>query len=102
MIYYYDVTKENIKEHNPSWPKIPDHPYRKLIIRVSGSGKTNWLFSLMRQQPGIDDIYLYAKDPYEAKYQLSIRKRKDVGTKFLMILKLLVNAQIVWMIFMKT
>ena len=56
----------------------------------------------MRQQPGIDDIYLYAKDPYEAKYQLSIRKRKDVGTKFLMILKLLVNAQIVWMIFMKT
>ena len=56
----------------------------------------------MRQQPGIDEIYLYAKDPYEAKYQLSIRKRKDVGTKFLMMLKLLVNAQIVWMIFMKT
>ena len=79
MIYFDDVAKENIKEHNPSWPKIPDHPYRKLIIRVSGSGKTNWLFSLIRQQPDIDEIYLYAKDPYEAKYQLLIRKRKDVG-----------------------
>ena len=29
MIYLDDVTKKNIKEHNPSWSKIPDpdHPY---------------------------------------------------------------------------
>ena len=26
MINFDDVTKENIKEHNPNWPKIPDHP----------------------------------------------------------------------------
>ena len=26
MINNDDVTKENIKEHNPSWSQIPDHP----------------------------------------------------------------------------
>ena len=33
------ITKEVIKEHNPSWPKIPDQPYRILIVGGSGSGK---------------------------------------------------------------
>ena len=37
MINFYDVTKENIKEHNPNLLQIPDHPYRILII--GGSGK---------------------------------------------------------------
>ena len=27
MINFDDVTKENIKQHNPNWPQIPDHPY---------------------------------------------------------------------------
>ena len=31
MINFDDVTKENIKEHNPSSPQIPDHPYRTLV-----------------------------------------------------------------------
>ena len=31
MINFDDGTKENIKEHNPNWPQIPDHPYRILI-----------------------------------------------------------------------
>ena len=34
-----DVTKKNIKEHNPNWPQIPDHSYRMLIIGGSGSEK---------------------------------------------------------------
>ena len=34
-----------------------------------GSGKTNVLFNALNNQPDIDKIYLYAKDPYEAKYQ---------------------------------
>ena len=29
-----DVTKENIKEHNPNWPKTPHHPYKILTIAV--------------------------------------------------------------------
>ena len=57
---------------------IPDHPYRILIIGCSGSGKTNALLSLINNQQDIDKIYLYAKDPYEAKYQL-INKREKVG-----------------------
>ena len=64
-----DVTKENMKEHNPNWAQIPDHPYRILITVGSGSGKTNSLFHLINQQPDIDKIYLYANDPYETKYQ---------------------------------
>ena len=35
--------------------------------------------NLIENQPDIDKIYLYAKDPYEAKYQYLISKRKDVG-----------------------
>ena len=34
MINSDDVVKENIKEHNPDWPQIPDHPYRILIMEA--------------------------------------------------------------------
>ena len=61
------MLQKNIKEHDPNWPQIPDHPYRMLIIGGSGSVKTNSLFGLINKQPDIDKIYLYAKDPYEAK-----------------------------------
>ena len=37
MVNFDDVSKENIKEHNTNWLQIPDHPYRMLIIRGSGS-----------------------------------------------------------------
>ena len=69
MINFYDVVKENTKEHNPNWSQISCHPYRILIIGGSGSGKTNSLFNLINEEPDIDKIYLYAKDPYEAKYR---------------------------------
>ena len=79
MINYDDVTKENIKEHNPDWTQIANHPYRILIIGTSGSQKTTSLFYLRSHQPDIDEIYLYAKDPYEAEYQFSINKRETTG-----------------------
>ena len=47
MTNYNNVTKENMKEHNPSWPQIPDHPYRILMNGDSGSGKTKSLFNLL-------------------------------------------------------
>ena len=79
MINFDNNTNENIIEHNSKWPYIPDHPYRIFIIGSSGSGKTNALLNLINNQPDIDKIYLYAKDPYENKYQYLINKREKVG-----------------------
>ena len=82
MINFDEYTNENKKNHSPNWPYIPDHPYRILIIGASGSGKTNALLNLIEDQPDIDKIYLYAKDPYEDKYQFLINKRdQNVGLK---------------------
>ena len=77
------ITKEDMKEHNPKWPEIPDHPYRILIIGGPGSGKTNALRSLIHHEPDTDKIYLYAKHPSEAKYQLLINEREITGLKYL-------------------
>ena len=38
---------------------------------------------MINHQPDIDKIYFYAKDPYEAKYQLLINKRESTGLKYL-------------------
>ena len=79
MINFDDYTNENKTEHNENWPYLHDKPYRILITGGSGSGKTNALLNLIENQPDIDKIYLYAKDPYEAKYQYLINKREGVG-----------------------
>ena len=79
MINFDDYANENKTIHNKHWPYIPDHPYRILIIRGSGSGKTNLLLNLIENPPDIDKIYLYAKDPYESKYQYLINKGEGVG-----------------------
>ena len=78
MINFDDYVNENKIKHNENWPYIPDHPYRILRIEGSGSGK-KILLNLRKNQPDIDKIYLYAKDPYETKYQYLINKRKNVG-----------------------
>ena len=54
---------------------------QNIIIGSSGSWKTKSLFNLIHQQPDIDKIYLYAKDPYEAKYEFLIKRREDVEWK---------------------
>ena len=74
-----DYVNENKAIHNKNWPYIPDHPCRILIVGGSGSGKTNLLLNLIENQPDIDKIYLYAKDPYESNYQYLINKREGVG-----------------------
>ena len=79
MINFDKYTNENKKEHNLNWPYIPDYPYRILIIGGSGTG--NALLNLIKNQQDIDKIYLYAKDPYEGKYQYLINKGESVGLK---------------------
>ena len=69
MINFDYYTNENRTKRN--------HPYRRLIIGGSGSGKTNLFLNLIQNQPDIDKIYLYAKDPYESGINVSINRFKD-------------------------
>ena len=79
MVNFDNYTKENKTKHNPKWTLIPDHPYRILIVGGPGSAKTNALLNLINNQPDIDKIYLYTKDPYGRKYEYLIHKRDKVG-----------------------
>ena len=78
MIDFNDYVHKNKTKHNKNWPHTPDHPYRKLIIEAPGFGKTNALLNLIENQPDIDTIYLYAKDPFEAKLQYLIDIREKL------------------------
>ena len=82
MINFDDYVNENKTKHNKNWSYISDHPYRVLIIGGSRSGNTNLLLNLTENPPDIDKIYLYGKDPYEAKYQYLINKREGVGIDY--------------------
>ena len=61
----------------------PDPPIINILYGWSGiyaqSRLYFVLFSLENSQPDNDKIYLYAKDPYEAKYQYLINRRKSVS-----------------------
>ena len=37
------------------------------------------MLNLIENKPDINKIYLYAKDPYQAKYQYLINKKERVG-----------------------
>ena len=65
MINLDSIINEKNKEHNEKWLYLPDHRYIILIIGGSGSGKTNKLLNLIKEQDyhdAIDNIYLYARD----------------------------------------
>ena len=84
MINLDSITNENNKKHNEKQPYIPDHPYIIIIIGGSGSGKTNTLLNLIKEQDYhevIDKIYLYARDISEPKYEYLIKNREDAGIK---------------------
>ena len=74
MINFDDIVNENKTNHNKNWSHIPDHLYRILIIGGSVSGRKDALLNLIVNQPDVGKIYLYAKDPYECKYQYLINK----------------------------
>ena len=74
-------TMKELRSHNLKWSYITDHPCRILKIGGSGSGKTNALLNLINDQPDIDKIHLYAKDPCEAKQQFSSNKSESTELK---------------------
>ena len=57
MIELDNVIKENIKEHNPNCPQIPDHPYRILIVGGVNFGfmSKNDAFNLIKNSNIIDE-----------------------------------------------
>ena len=77
MMNFDDYANQNKTEHNLKWSYIAEHPQRILIIGGSGFGKANALLNLINNQPNIDKIYFYAKDPYEAKYRCLNNKRES-------------------------
>ena len=95
------LKKKNIKEHNPNWSQILDHPYRLLIIRCYGSGKTNSFFNLIWYVTNkilIKFIYMFKIPMKQNINQLSINNRKSKGLKHL---KLSLNTWMIQMIFIK-
>ena len=32
MFKFDYITKEVLKEHNPNWPEIPNHPYGRILL----------------------------------------------------------------------
>ena len=76
MINFDYSTNENKTKYNLKLPYIPDHLYRILIIGGLASRKANALLNPINNQPDIDEIYLYSKDPHKAKYQYLINKRE--------------------------
>ena len=65
MINFDNYVSAKKTEPNRNWPYTPDHPYTILIIRGSGSGKTNVVLNLTNNQSDIDETYSYANGPYE-------------------------------------
>ena len=76
-----DYGNKKKTEHDLKSPYIPYQPSRILIIGGFGSEKTNALLNLINNHPDIDKVYLYAKDPYEAKYQFLINKREKTRNR---------------------
>ena len=50
MLNLDDITNKNNKDRNKQWSYIPDLPYRMLISGGSGSGKTNVLLNLIKEE----------------------------------------------------
>ena len=41
------------------------------------------MLNLINHEQDIEKTFLYTRDPYEAKYQLLIKKRESTGLKYL-------------------
>ena len=76
---YYSYS-DGEKKYKQLYPQMPSDTFRMLICGNSGSGKTNLLYHmLMKPLLQFDEIYLYAKNLEQEKYQKLIRKMREMS-----------------------
>ena len=74
------ITTENNENHNKKWPYIPDHPYGMLLIGSSGSGKSNALLNLIKEQDSenlIGKIYTGEGGTGRGPYRVTKHQKND-------------------------
>ena len=78
----YDSGDDTDKKYKQIYPFMPSNIFRMLICGNSGSGKTNLLYHmLIKPLLYYDEIYLYAKNLEQDKYQKLIKKMVELSHK---------------------
>ena len=78
----YDGQGSNNKKFKQLYPDMPRDTFGMLICGNSGSGKTNLLYHmLMKPLIHYGQIYLYARNLEQEKYQNLIQKMRELSQK---------------------
>ena len=78
----YDSTDDFDKKYKQLFPFMPANTFRMLICGNSGSGKTNLLYHMLIKPLLIyDEIYLYARNLEQDKYQKLIQKMRQFSSE---------------------
>ena len=78
----YGSDGDGDKKFKQVYPYMPSDTFRMLICGNSGRGKTNLLFPMLIKPLLLlhyDEIYLYAKNLEQRKYQKLIRKMRELS-----------------------
>ena len=76
----YDSSDDSDKKFKQLYPFMLSDTFRMLICGNSGSGKTNLLFHmLMKPLLYFDEIYLYARNLEQQKYQKLIQEKRKLS-----------------------
>ncbi|CAH3154499.1 unnamed protein product [Porites evermanni] len=76
----YDSVDDPDKKYKQLFPYMPSDTFRMLICGNSGSGKTNLLYHmLIKPLLYYDEIYLYARNLEQDKYQKLIQKMRELS-----------------------
>ena len=78
----YDTNDNADKKYKQLYPYMPSVTFRMLICGNSGSGKTNLLYHmLIKPLLYYDEIYLYARNLEQDKYQKLIQKMREFSSQ---------------------
>ena len=78
----YDSVDYSNKKYKQLFPFMPSDTFWMLICGNSGCGKTNLLYHmLIKPLLYYDEIYLYARNLHQDKYQNLIKKMNELSSK---------------------